>query len=48
MCLFLVDLGVQTGEGRIVHAKYDKFRRMQQRYLEFVRDIFPVCQRTGH
>ena len=33
---FLVDLGVQTGEGRIVHAKYDKFRQIN-RYLEFVR-----------
>ena len=37
---FLVDLGVQTGEGRIVHAKYDKFRQIN-RYLEFVRDILP-------
>lgn len=37
---FLVDLGVQTAEGRIVHAKYDKFRQIN-RYLEFVRDILP-------
>ncbi len=37
---FLVDLGVQTPEGRIVNAKYDKFRQIN-RYLEFVRDILP-------
>lgn len=37
---FLVDLGVQTAEGRIVNAKYDKFRQIN-RYLEFVRDILP-------
>lgn len=37
---FLVDLGVQTPEGKIVNAKYDKFRQIN-RYLEFVRDILP-------
>lgn len=37
---FLMELGVQTSEGRIVHAKYDKFRQIN-RYLEFVRDILP-------
>lgn len=37
---FLVDLGVQTQEGRIVKAKYDKFRQIN-RYLEFIRDILP-------
>ncbi len=37
---FLVELGVQTPDGRIVHAKYDKFRQIN-RYLEFVRDILP-------
>ena len=37
---FLIDLGVQTQEGRIVKAKYDKFRQIN-RYLEFVRDILP-------
>lgn len=38
---FLVDLGVQTKEGRIVRAKYDKFKQIN-RYLEFVADILPV------
>lgn len=37
---FLVDLGVQTQDGKIVNAKYDKFRQIN-RYLEFVRDILP-------
>lgn len=37
---FLVDLGVQTPEGKIINAKYDKFRQIN-RYLEFVRDILP-------
>ena len=35
---FLVDLGVQTKEGKIVHARYDKFRQMN-RFLEFVADV---------
>ncbi len=35
---FLVELGVQTPDGRIVRAKYDKFRQIN-RYLEFIRDI---------
>lgn len=37
---FLVELGVQTSDGKIVKAKYDKFRQIN-RYLEFVRDILP-------
>lgn len=38
---FLVELGVQTPAGKIVNAKYDKFRQIN-RYLEFVRDILPA------
>ncbi len=38
---FLVDLGIQTGEGLIVHSRYDKFRQIN-RYLEFVEDILPT------
>ncbi len=37
---FLVDLGVQTKEGQIIRAKYDKFKQIN-RYLEFIRDILP-------
>lgn len=37
---FLVELGVQTQEGKIVHAKYNKFRQIN-RFLEFIEDILP-------
>lgn len=37
---FLMDLGVQTKEGRIIAGKYDKFRQIN-RFLEFIRDILP-------
>lgn len=37
---FLVDLGVMSQSGKIIHAKYDKFRQMN-RYLEFIEDILP-------
>ena len=41
---FLVDLGVQTVEGRIVHARYDKFKQIN-RYLEFIEDILPSLKK---
>lgn len=37
---FLVELGVQNAQGKIINAKYDKFRQIN-RYLEFVQDILP-------
>lgn len=41
---FLVRLGVMTAEGRVVAAKYDKFRQIN-RFLEFIEDICPVLPR---
>ncbi len=37
---FLVELGVMTKDGKVVKARYDKFRQIN-RYLEFVEDIIP-------
>ena len=46
---FLIDLGVQTTEGKIVRSRYDKFRQIN-RFLEFVEDILPTLskERTVH
>lgn len=38
---FLVKLGVQTSDGRVTKAKYDKFRQIN-RYLEFIEDILEI------
>lgn len=35
---FLIGLGVQTPDGRIAKARYDKFRQIN-RYLEYIEDI---------
>ncbi len=35
---FLVGLGVQSPDGRVTKAKYDKFRQIN-RYLEFIEDV---------
>ncbi len=43
---FLVDLGIQTKDGKIVRAKYDKFKQIN-RYLEFVEDILPALKKEG-
>lgn len=37
---FLVELGVQTAEGKIRDKKYKKFRQIN-RFLEFIRDVLP-------
>lgn len=37
---FLIDLGVMTKDGKIVTAKYDKYRQIN-RFLEFIEDILP-------
>lgn len=37
---FLVELGVQTKDGKIIDKKYKKFRQIN-RFLEFVKDVLP-------
>ncbi len=38
---FLIDLGVMTQTGAIVHSHYDKFRQIN-RFLEYIEDILPA------
>ena len=38
---FLVELGVQTPEGRVRDKKYKKFRQIN-RFLDFIRDVLPA------
>ena len=40
---FLIDLGVQTPQGKIVHSAYDKFRQIN-RFLEFIEDVLPALE----
>ena len=42
---FLAALGVQTADGRVVHAKYDKFRQIN-RFLEFIEDVLPQLDKN--
>jgi trans-aconitate methyltransferase len=37
-CDFLIRLGVMTAEGKVIVAKYDKFRQLNK-YLEIVQDV---------
>lgn len=41
---FLIDLGVMTGEGAVVKAKYDKFRQIN-RFWSLWRIYFRPCRR---
>lgn len=43
---FLVGLGVQTPDGHVTAAKYDKFRQIN-RYLEFIEDVMEELPKDG-
>lgn len=40
---FLIDLGVQTPQGKIIRTSYDKFRQIN-RFLEFIEDVLPALE----
>mgnify|MGYP007043246692 FL=1 len=40
----MIDLGVMNEQGKIIHARYDKFRQIN-RFLEFIEDILPRLSR---
>ncbi|MDB5055191.1 MAG: SAM-dependent methyltransferase, partial [Bacilli bacterium] len=42
---FLVELGVMNAQGKVLAAKYDKFRQIN-RFLEMIDDITPYLSRT--
>ena len=46
---FMIDLGVMTESGKIIHTRYDKYRQIN-RFLEFIEDILPELptDRTVH
>jgi len=41
---FLIELGIMTSQGKIVNAKYDKFKQIN-RYLELVSDCIPYLDK---
>lgn len=45
-CPFLQEIGVMNAQGKVLQAKYPKFRQIN-RYLEFVNDILPHLPTTG-
>lgn len=42
---FLIELGIMTAQGKIVKAKYDKFKQIN-RYLELVSDCIPYLDKN--
>jgi len=42
---FLIELGIMTATGKIVNAKYDKFKQIN-RYLELVSDCIPYLDKN--
>ena len=43
---FLVALGVMSADGKVLSAKYDKFRQIN-RFLEFIADVVPELEKSG-